>query len=316
VYFTVNVADAAGNETADDNGGACYSFVTPEPADYFTQPIEGAPITFQRLLFTPNGSADFYAVCRDPVDAFPAGTEGATRIFLNDDDYKRIDLAADKRIPLYGTEYASFYVSSNGNVTFGAGDFDRSETLEEHFALPRIAGLYDDLNPPRGGEITVLQLADKAVVTFANVPEFVNTGANSFQIEMYYNGVVALTHLGVTAADGIVGLSAGVGMPADFAASDLSGYAACAPAPPDECRDGDVNLDCAVTPADALAAFNHFLQGGLLNFEASIRADVSDPSSPPTVTPADALCLFDEFLGRPSCFGPFPLDCSCQETGP
>jgi glucose/arabinose dehydrogenase len=80
------------------------------------------------------------------------------------------------------------------------------------------------------------------------------------------------------------------------------------------CRDGDVNEDCAVTPADALAAFQHFLQQPELSSCGQFHADVNDPHAVPNVTPADALCIFEHFLQRPSCLAPFPQACSCADA--
>jgi glucose/arabinose dehydrogenase len=79
------------------------------------------------------------------------------------------------------------------------------------------------------------------------------------------------------------------------------------------CRDGDVNQDCGVTPADALAAFQHFLQQPALSLCGQLHADVNDPQPVPNVTPADALCIFEHFLQRPSCLGEFPQECSCAD---
>jgi hypothetical protein len=76
------------------------------------------------------------------------------------------------------------------------------------------------------------------------------------------------------------------------------------------CRDGDVDLSCAITPGDALLAFQHFLQQTQLTAEQQGHADVDNPQTPPSVTPADALCIFQFFLQEPSCLNGFPLGCS------
>ncbi len=74
-------------------------------------------------------------------------------------------------------------------------------------------------------------------------------------------------------------------------------------------HDGDVNQDGAITPADALLAFQHFLSIADPPLDAcqQDRANVDPENS--AITPADALCIFQEFLDLPSCLdAPFILD--------
>ena len=75
--------------------------------------------------------------------------------------------------------------------------------------MPRIAALLDDLN--RGvGAAPWKQLADRVAVTFQNVPEYSTSNANSFQIEMFFDGRIRITCLGIAATDGLIGLSPGL----------------------------------------------------------------------------------------------------------
>jgi hypothetical protein len=66
-------------------------------------------------------------------------------------------------------------------------------------------------------------------VTWQNVPEYTSTGSNTFQIEMFFDGTIVLSYLGLTAQDGLTGLSEGFGLSPDFYATDLSDMGACAP---------------------------------------------------------------------------------------
>jgi hypothetical protein len=149
-------------------------------------------------------------------------------------------------VSLYGVSYSTFYVGSNGYVTFNSGDSSYIESFASHFNRPRIAALFDDLNPGVGGTVSWRQLADRAVVTWQNVPEYGTTNANTLQIEMQFSGVIRISYLGVAAVDGLAGLSRGTGQPADFFETDLSGMGSCA-AP--TCTDGIQNqgeerIDC------------------------------------------------------------------------
>jgi hypothetical protein len=67
------------------------------------------------------------------------------------------------------------------------------------------------------------------VVTFLNVRQFGYADTNSFQIEMFFDGTIRITCLRIDATDGLIGLSAGQGIPAGFTESDFSSYALCLP---------------------------------------------------------------------------------------
>ena len=246
-FYVVEAQDEAGNAAGDDNGGACYGFVTPEIPDFFTEEFTGDNDTdFLRLAFIPDGSAEFYSACNDAIAAFPTDPTGGTALTLTDDDSVELVLTGGATVSIYGTSYGSFFVGSNGYVTFGSGDTDYTETLADHFDLPRVSALFDDLNPSTQGTVSWKQLPDRAVVTWEGVPEFSTTNSNDLQIELFYNGVITINSLDVAATDGIVGLSAGAGLSPDFFESDHSGTLSCGGA---ECFDGvlgvgEERIDC------------------------------------------------------------------------
>jgi hypothetical protein len=120
-------------------------------------------------------------------------------------------------------------VGSHGYVTFDAGDTWYIESSGHHFNQPRISGLFYDIDPSSGGTVSWKQLPDRVAVTYQDIPEsFMNPPVlNSFQIEMFFNGVIRITHLQIETARGLVGLSAGNGMSPCFVESDLSEYPDC-----------------------------------------------------------------------------------------
>jgi hypothetical protein len=101
--------------------------------------------------FLPQDSASGYAVGRTNVTAFPVDPAGGTTLSLRDDDSVKVDLAGGKQVQLYGTAYSSFYICSNGYITFMGGDRSPDPSLNAHFALPRVAALMADLDPSAGG---------------------------------------------------------------------------------------------------------------------------------------------------------------------
>src|SRR5262249_28364840 len=52
---------------------------------------------------------------------------------------------------------------------------------------------------------------------------------NSFQLELFFDGRVRLTYLGIDTPRALVGLSAGGGLPSDFVASVFAQYGSCSP---------------------------------------------------------------------------------------
>jgi hypothetical protein len=232
-YFIVEAEDQAGNMVTDDNGGNCYLFTTPEVPDFFTELFaSGFDLDGLKLTFIPAGTNDFYDACVEEITALPTDPAGGTTITLSDDDNELVNIGGGNEVFIYGAAYSGFYVGSNGYVTFGSGDTDYSETLEDHFDLPRISALFDDLHPGNGGSVSYKQLDDRIVVTWEEVPEYSNTGANTFQIEMFFDGMLTISYLGISASDGLAGLSEGVGLDPDYFPSDLSGLGACGPRPP------------------------------------------------------------------------------------
>ncbi|MBN2564031.1 MAG: hypothetical protein JXQ75_24215, partial [Phycisphaerae bacterium] len=171
-FYTVEATDEAGNSASDDNGGACYMFTTPEVPDFFTELFDSDnDLDYWGLIFTPNGGNDFYFGCAEEITELPIDPSGGTSLSLSDDSYASVTLSGGNTVSIYDASYSTFNVGSNGYVTFGGGDSDYTESLDDHFNRPRISGLFDDLDPAQGGTVSWKQLADRAVVTWQGVPE-------------------------------------------------------------------------------------------------------------------------------------------------
>jgi len=210
--------------SADGKTGQSGDVVIYAPPDYFTEQFDAAPFDLanRSILFIPDGSADHYAAFSRTITALPTDPAGGTVLALDDDDFAAVAIPGNS-VPFYGTSRSTFYVGSNGYVTFGSGDQSYSEAVDVHFSLPRVAALFDDLDPS-AGQVTWKALADRVAVTYSGVAEYDTTNSNTFQIELYFDGRIALSYLGMAARDGLAGLSRGTGLPADFLESDLSAY--------------------------------------------------------------------------------------------
>ena len=222
--FTVTATDAAGNETLADNGGVCFVFTTDEVPDSFTEEFGPLDMAGLRILYRPQNTPEGYEACTMVSGGFTVPTAGGIVLPLSDDDAELVTVDNGNTVKFFGTEYDRFYVGSNGYITFGASDTDYTESLSDHFRLPRISANFDDYNPAAGGQVLLHRLADRVAITWNAVFEFGTSNPNSFQLELFHDGRIRVTYLGMTSTDGVAGLSRGTGVPVPFLESDLSGY--------------------------------------------------------------------------------------------
>ncbi len=218
------------NGCGDSGFSPAFNFTTIEEAEYFTEQFaSGFDLANFSVSFVPDGSGNHYDMCGTEITALPTDPAGGTPLDLRDDTYEQINLAGSRTVELYGLGYTSLYVGSNGYITFGTGDSEYAESLDNHFNLPRISALFDDLDPGSGGTVSWEQFDDRAVVTFEDVPERSAGNANTFQIEMFFGGKVTVSWLNVDVGDAIVGISSGEGVPSDYLESDVSAVGSCGP---------------------------------------------------------------------------------------
>jgi hypothetical protein len=254
--------------------------LTVVPPDCFTESFDGdIGLGGLMLTFMPDGSSAYYEACREEISGFPTDPNGATYVPLGDDDFAEVILSGGKEVLFYGSWYDRFCIGSNVYITFGAGDTEYSGTLENHFDMPRISALFTDLTPADNHSISWMQLDDRVVVTFKDVPIYGDKNAkNSFQIEMFFiDGAVCMSWLDIEATSGVAGLSEGYGLPPDLTESILSEYPPCWPF----C---DLNRDYVVGWPDLGMFVSHWLEAdcniplwcGRADFDFSGAVDMFD----------------------------------------
>ena len=227
-YFVVEAEDDLGSVARDDNGGAAYHFLSLPGVDFLTEQFSSDnDLDNTSIIFTPDGSPSGYSVCLVPAVALPVSPTGHTALALDDDANRSCSLSSGRRIPFFNETHSAFYVGSNGYITFKTGDTDGSESVSDHFALTRISALFDDLEPNTAGTVSWRQLTDRVVVTWLGVQEKGKTTTCTFQVEMFFDGTIRITYLDLSATDGLVGLSPGLGNPLDYVESDFRSYPTC-----------------------------------------------------------------------------------------
>ena len=276
-FFTIDATDQAGNVSSDDNGGAGYTFTTPDIPDFFTELFgSGLDLEGMSLTLTPDGGPDWYKATIEPLAGglLPFEPTDGSFVSLSDDDSQQINVSGGDTVKIYGESFTSFNIGSNGYVTFGSSSTDYSESLEEHIAVTRVSILYDDLNPSVSGSVYQQQLSDRVVISYDRVTEYNGGNQNTLQIELHFDGTIVMSWEKIDSGDALVGISDGTGQDPDFIMSDLSSFPE-----PNTCL-ADINGDgllnffdvslfiTAFGASDPLADFN---QDGIFNF-----FDISD----------------------------------------
>jgi len=183
-------------------------------------------LDFRSVTFTPE-ETNSYHVCRDVVSGFYSSTFQATTLSIPEDGYVKVNLSGGQRVRLFGKDYSSVYVTEDGAITMtpppAAADFK----LADHFAQPRVSGVFGDMASNAAGRVSWQQLPDRFVATWEKARVYGFSYTNNFQIEMFTNGVTRITFLNVESTVGIVGLSPGGGVPLALQQADFSALTDC-----------------------------------------------------------------------------------------
>lgn len=188
-----------------DNGG----FSTPVASvDYFEEYWNGAGESGDLSTDSACVSVPVVPVAGVPVVADFVLNVDPNALSLGDDAAMRIPLPFV--FPFCGGLYDSVWVSSNGCLTFGAGDAAfLISTADLMAGPPRIAALWSDLTPDLGGSITAGAVGSDFVVAYTGVPEFLFGGANTFSITLRPDGTHRVDYGSLTSQGALFGALAG-----------------------------------------------------------------------------------------------------------
>jgi uncharacterized protein (TIGR03437 family) len=166
------------------------------------------------LTFHPlNAAASTYTyVLGDASYDTAAAAAGQPLQALGDDDSRRVALPFT--LPFYGASYRELWINSDGNLTFEEPDSSTASRSLGRFTAgpPRIAPLFDDLDPSRAGSVRLTSDSSRVVITWADVPEYSDFGTGRlqrFQIRLYPNGRIEFAWDGTNPGDAITGITPG-----------------------------------------------------------------------------------------------------------
>ena len=236
-YYKILTEDEAGNQSTLDNSGQCFQFTTLDRQNFYTQLFDtyAQPhfdLNNKSLVFKPSGTIHKYTACLESISVLPVDPAGSTVLpFTVDDSFLQVTLAGGMTLPFYGQMYSSFFVGSNGYITFDQGDNAYDENIATHFTVKRISVLFDDFSPQIAGSVKWRQLSDRVAITWDHVPQYNWGDSNTFQVVIGFDGTIQFAWLGVNAPDGLVGLSEGGSTPEGFQQEDLSTLQLCAGLP-------------------------------------------------------------------------------------
>lgn len=151
-----------------------------------------------------------------PGSPLPLGDDGSVEVFL------------PFTFTLCDQDFESVFINANGHLTFGEPDSAFTDIVANMLAgPPRIAGVWDDLNPGAGGSVVFTTDSNRFTVRWTDVPEFFAAGANSFEITLKrklplspFGNAFSVSHGRLTLEDGISGFSCGGKVTSTFETQD------------------------------------------------------------------------------------------------
>lgn len=295
-YFTVEARDPAGNAGINDNAGVCYEFITYSDQNYFTEYFNTqnlVDIQYMQATYLPVDDSNRYQACKSVIAELPMAASGQL-ITLADDSFQEVLLPEGVQFNFYGIDYDRFFIGSNGYITFGQGDTSYQALPSQHFLLPRISALMCDLNPSLRGAVYVARLSDRYVVTFLGVPVFDGTGvyppenSHTFQIELFFSGIIRISWEEIAATRIIVGLSAGGGAPTVFTSIKITQFSDCDDVTHDgDYHSADTDLDWRISLDELLRVIQLFHSQGY-SCDASTNDGYRPGEGTRTCTPHDS----------------------------
>lgn len=176
------------------------------------------------LIYIPDGSQNYYRLLVREITALPTDPAAANATDLDWAFYDEEIELSNGDLPFFGRTYQRVFVSGSGLISYGQSTptlaYDNWRHLDYLRAVP--FGNYLDPDP---GQIVWQEFPDRLVITYLAVKLAGTDEENTFQAELFRDGRVVFSYLGMASQRALVGVSAGEGRPAPNPSnSDLSNY--------------------------------------------------------------------------------------------
>jgi hypothetical protein len=250
------------------------------------------------LTFTPDATTYSHAHDCSTAGALvyaPGSGDATSALSLGGDDFSEYTFSLVSGFEFFGVTYTSLFVSSDGYITFGAGESDYNlSSMDEIFRVPRIMLLADDFAPNSGGNVIVDEYnTGIVVITYEDVPYWFSSDLVTLQLVLDTNtGVITMIYNQVDRLDdGIVGVTNGAGAGTTPAETDF------VPPPPPKINevyyDNDGNDDTALEYVELYFGGDIDLTGYALVHHNGYNGDVLWALDLSSITiPSDGLFVF------------------------
>lgn len=166
------------------------------------------------VRFAPNRAGGYDAV-PFPIPLPAAGT----RLALDAQGAAAIDLPF--AFPFFGLRHRTARVDADGRVAFGVGGPPGDPSLGGFLAgPPAVAAFLADLDPARGGSVSLRASARDVEIVWSDVPGAGQLNRNGFAIVLRDDGTVDLVYSRLETREAVAGVSPGA--TTEFSVADLS----------------------------------------------------------------------------------------------
>ena len=118
-------------------------------------------------------------------------------------------------ISFYGNNFSSFYVGSNGTITFSSSSSSYSNSAIPSSSAPKdlLAVFWRDLDPRSSGSIYLQELSQSVIVQYQDVAPYGYSESYTFQVEIWQNGEIEYRYddLSAVLTYGTIGIQNGDG---------------------------------------------------------------------------------------------------------
>ncbi len=163
-----------------------------------------------RIQITPGPNG--FQVLTEVSSTLPPIDGRGVVLDLGDDTATRVELPFE--FLYYGKTYPGAFVHSDGNLTFSVPEASSNHRTYSRAAggPPRIAPLFEDLDPSVAGQIRYAATPDRVYVTWDQVPLWAETGVGqlqTFQLVLGADGSIEFRYGDVDLPAAVVGIFAG-----------------------------------------------------------------------------------------------------------